>query len=309
MNIIELLQDEGIDYWTEGKNVGRNYVNIQCPYCGDESNHLGINYKSLRVRCWRCGGHKLTQLLVDLFDYDYSKAKQVVRSLGADSTPPLNVASSATPSYDGSKDVLMPRESSIHFPKLHSEYLRSRGFPPLKTIRKYKLRAVHNLGSYKFRIIIPVFIDRRLVSFTARDVTDEQDPPYKMASKNECLLDRDQILFNIDSVPKGGDAILVEGPLDAMKLGDNAICPFGIEVNLGQILLLKKKKIRRLFIIFDNPKKDRGAGQRAAKELAPILAPLIERRIEIVTLTKVMDPGDLTIESAKALKAELGFSI
>jgi DNA primase len=311
MDIFELLEDEGIEYWTAGKNVSAGWVNITCPFCDDDSNHLGINLKSFRVKCWRCGSHRIIRLIAEIANCGTIEAKRIYNSLEASAggvAPPLSVTSSVVKTK-GAAPMALPQESTIHFPKIHSEYLRSRGFPPLKTIRKYKLRAVHNLGRYKFRIVIPVFMDRQLVSFTCRDITGQQDPPYKMASKNESLLDRNKVLFNYDSIPIGGNAILVEGPMDVMKLGSNAICGFGVNISMHQMLLLKKKKIRRLFVIFDSPKKDGGVGKRAAKELAPVLAPIVQKRVEIITLKRALDPGELTIEGAKAVKAELGFDI
>lgn len=305
MDIIELLEDEGIQYWTSGKNVAKGHVNVQCPYCDDASNHLGINFRNLKVRCWRCGPHNITRLLTDLFNYDYHRAKQVVQSLGADGMPPLNVETSSVPPRGGNSTVLLPQESTTHFPKIHLEYLRSRGFPPRRTIRKHKLRAVYNLGNYKFRIVIPVYMNRRLVSFTARDITGYQEPPYKMASEYESIVARTHLVYNIDSVPTGGDAMLVEGPMDVMKLGDGAVCFFGIKHNIGQILEIKRKQIRNLFIIFDND----AAGRNAAKLLAPILAPIIKRRLEVVTLHKIPDPGAMPVEDAMSLKLDLGFSI
>jgi len=310
MDILDFLDEYSIEYWTEGKNVSHGWINITCLFCDDNSNHLGIRLKDFRVFCWRCGGHSITHLVSKIADISTQEAKRVIKTLGVediDLAPPLSNTSSEEVKRNVS--ISLPQESTIHFPKFHIEYLRKRGFPPRKTIRKYKLRAVHNLGKYKFRIIIPVFIDRRLVSFTARDITGQQEPPYKMASKKECLLDRKDLIFNLDTVDVGGDAILVEGPMDAMKMGDGAICSFGTQVNLGQILLLKKKNIRRLFILFDNPRKDKGAGKRAAKRLGPQLAPLVKKRVEILTLEKALDPGELTIEEARAIKADLGFTI
>lgn len=311
MDIFEFLEDEGIDYWTSGKNVAKGWVNITCPFCDDDSNHLGINPKNFNVRCWRCGSHKLIRLIKELTGVTGIEAKGIYKSLEGSvggTAPPLSVTSSVVKTK-GVAPMALPQESTKHFPKIHTKYLRDRGFPPLKTIRKYKLRAVHNLGRYKFRIVIPIYMHRQLVSFTCRDITGEQDPPYKMASADEALLERNKVIFNYDSIPKGGNAMLLEGPMDVMKLGDCACCCMGVNVSMHQILLLKKKKIRRLFIIFDSPKKDGGVGKRAAKELAPVFAPIIKKSVEVITLKKVLDPGELTMEGAKAVKAELGFEI
>ena len=40
MNLFEFLDDYDIEYWTEGKNVVKGWVNITCTFCDDDSNHL-----------------------------------------------------------------------------------------------------------------------------------------------------------------------------------------------------------------------------------------------------------------------------
>ena len=42
-DIISYLENRGVSYWTEGKNVTDGWVNINCPFSPDPSNHLGIN--------------------------------------------------------------------------------------------------------------------------------------------------------------------------------------------------------------------------------------------------------------------------
>ena len=45
LDYITLFEDYGVDYATEGPNVGNNYIGIMCPWCGDTSYHGGVPKK------------------------------------------------------------------------------------------------------------------------------------------------------------------------------------------------------------------------------------------------------------------------
>lgn len=309
-NIIDFLEEFGIEFWTSGsKNVSPGWIGLQCPFpeCDDDTNHLGIRLKDKKCNCWKCGPHSLRSVIKELTDLPNDEIKSIIKFLGAadEDIPPYY--HQQTPSSEVNKirrKMSLPQESSIHFPQLHLDYLRSRGFPPLKTIRKYKLRATRNLGKYKFRIIIPVYMDRKLVNFTSRDVTGEQEEKYRHAPNKDVILHRDHCVYNIDSINQNGDAILCEGPLDVMKMGDGAVSFFGVQENVQQIIALKNKKIRNLYIMFDNDK----AGNKNANRIAKMFAPLF-KKVEVIKLNGVEDPGQLTLEEAATIKHKLLFNL
>ena len=299
MDLRDFFDEYNIEYWTTGKNVSDGWVNVQCPFCDDSSNHCGIRKNDLRINCWKCGGHRFFNLITTLTGISFNEAKSLRLSLSrAGFDPPLMTAGNGPGTH-----VIYPPESTIHFPKPHKEYLRSRGFPPLKTIRKYKLRAVHTIGKYKFRIIIPIFMDRKLVSFTSRDITDQQEPKYFHLEKKKSIVDPKNAIYNYDTVTPNTDAILVEGPIDVWKMGDGAISIFGVHHTERQLILLKRKKIRKLFLLFDNDKD----GRKAAKRLSTILAPLVQV-LEVVTLQKIHDPGELSTTNVEVIKDTLRFN-
>ena len=62
-DIQRILEDYGIEHWVEGKNVTDGFVNIQCPYCSDKSNHGGFSKNGYVFMCWRCGKHPVIQTL------------------------------------------------------------------------------------------------------------------------------------------------------------------------------------------------------------------------------------------------------
>ena len=80
MNIIEYLQDEvGIKVSIDGKNVSTGWIGVQCPFCNDETNHLGIRINDLRCSCWKCGNHSFISYITELIDCSHSKAKQLYK--------------------------------------------------------------------------------------------------------------------------------------------------------------------------------------------------------------------------------------
>lgn len=303
MKITEFLEDNGIEFWTTGKNVPKGCINIQCVFCDDNSNHLWINRKSLKVSCWRCGNHRLVNLIMEITGQPFRSSKQIENSLtlgvGEYGVPPFQ---ESTASSILSTSVTLPRESKKVFPEKHIRYLENRGFKASEIIRKYKLRAVHTVGKYKFRIIIPIILDRKIVSFTSRDITDQQEPKYRHASPSESAMSPKRLIYNSDTLTTGSDAILVEGPTDVWKLGNNTVSLLGLKYTEDQIIILMNKKIRNLFILFDNDK----PGKKEARKIAKVLSPLV-KRVEIITLETASDPGSLKTEEAKIIKRELGF--
>lgn len=304
MNLIEFFEEYNVEYWDRGKNVSPGWVNIQCvfPYCDDSSNHLGIRLSDFRVNCWKCGGHSTINLIREITGCSYSEAQEILKSLGADDPylPPKNVDNTSSAFSDR---VILPRESTTLFPTPHKEYLKDRGFNPRKLIRKYKLQAVHTVGKYKFRIIIPIIQNKKLVCFTSRDITNQQDPPYRHGSPHEVIISAKKVIYNYDTVASGGDAFLCEGPVDVWKLGDGAMSLLGVKHTEQQVKLILRKKINRLFIFFDNDK----TGRRDARKLGKIMAPLV-KKVEVLTLKHKEDPGELTLDEVASIKESLKFN-
>lgn len=301
MEVQEFLEEHDIEYFTSGKNVSHGWINVQCPFCDDHSNHCGIKLSNLRVSCWICGSHSIVNLIIELIHCSYKEANYIKKSLsrGAGDNPLLTRRHSDT----SSNITHLPLEATPDFPKRYLHYLKSRGLtPPGKYIKKYRLLATYPIGKYKFRIIIPVYMNRRLVSFTSRDITENQTPTYLSASDKEGRMNIKNTIYNYDNLTPGSDAILVEGPLDVWKLGDGTVSSFGVKYTDRQVILLKKKEIRTLFIIFDNDK----AGRMGGRDFARVMAPLV-KKIEIITFETINDPGDLSADEASVLKYQIGF--
>jgi len=305
MDLIELLEEHDVRIWTSGKNVNRGWIGLTCPFCDDSSNHLGINLSTLRCRCWKCGGKSLIRVLTNVCNISSKEAREYVRDFDETEIPPEEDGyESSSQNYidkivNGEITLKLPEESLRHFPKLHTNYLISRNFNPHKIIPKYKLRAVGIHGPYKFRIIIPVIKNGRIITFTSRDVTDASELRYK-AAPQKYYPNPKHFVYGLDSVPEGGSAVVVEGPTDVWRLGDGSVSFFGTMYHEKQIAELIRKNLTTLHILFDND----DPGIRAARMLAKQCFS-IAREINIISIKEMSDPGSLSQEDAYLLMREL----
>lgn len=302
MNIIEFLDEYGVRHWEEGKNVSKGWTNIQCLFCSDRSNHLGIRLNDLRVSCWSCGAHDIVDVVMEIADCDIKEAKSIISTLRKGS----NRSSYYKPQTDIDKKLSsctkLPSEATEYFPRSHIKYLEHRGFDSHSIIKHYRLLACHTIGRYKFRIIIPIYNNNRLVCFTSRDITDQQEPKYLHGSPSEVLLSAKRTIYNYDSIMQHGDTIIVEGPLDVWKMGDGTVCLFGTTQTEEQLKLLLKKQIRNCFVFFDNERKAQYRAHKVARSLSPVV-----KNIELISLKTKGDPGELSYAEAELIKKNIRF--
>ena len=175
-------------------------------------------------------------------------------------------------------------------------YLTSRGFDPAYLQRKYGIMATGPLGAYKFRIIIPIYHQGKIVSFQGRDYTGQSGLRYKSCGIENEIIHHKHLLYGEQFVDSN-HIIVVEGPFDQWKMGDNSVALFGTGyTNQQGNLLLKYKKIS---ILFDTE----GEAKRHANILGDRMAGL-GSEVDLIFL-KEGDPGDLPINEAAQLKREI----
>lgn len=298
MDLIELFEENGVQVWRRGKNVSYGWIGIQCVFCDDQSNHLGINLRNYDCRCWKCGKHKFSDVLRETLDISKSEAIQLAKEIDPSE---ISEGDDDRVQYDSSMSIKLPPESVRRFPNQHYRYLKERGFPVLKTIREYRLRAVEHIGPYKFRIIIPIIYQGKIVSFTSRDITNQAQAKYKAAPAS-LYPNPKHFIYNADSVSEGAQsAVLVEGPTDVWRLGKGSISLMGVKAHGKQLVHLARKQIKTLHVLFDND----ATGYRASVHLAKALRSFV-REVNIVSLTEAADPGVLTREQGEIVMRRLG---
>jgi DNA primase len=299
MNIKQFLNENGIDYSTGGKNVSKGWIGVRCPFCDDTSDHFGIRLKDFRTRCWKCGLHSFPKYLVEVLGLSWREAKETIQDLDDAPDEPVR--------YPNQGRIVLPRECTDEFPKIHLKYLKNRGFNPRKLIRKYNLKACYTTGKYAYRIIIPIYDNGRLITWTSRDVTGKQSR-YRAASIEESAVDPSEAIYNFDNVKEYHDAFLVEGPTDVWKMGDGSFCFMGVKYSQKRFARIIEKNIRNLFIFYDQDR----TGNSNARQIAKLLAPLV-KKVRVVKLNNNFakgcdDPGSMSFDDIRKVKIGLDFN-
>ena len=288
-DVLKFLQDRNIPYSYSGNNVSSGWVGINCCFCIDQSNHLGINLKSKSFSCFKCAEKGNAVKLIQEIDGISDKAAFKVMSEYKDG-------------------VFTPREkhyqSKVQFPVGTSkdlsskavQFLEDRRYDPKIVSKEYDLYVTGPMGDYKHRIIIPVFHKKRIVSFVGRDITGQAATPYKNSSDQYSIKDVKHCLYNLDSVIRDR-VIIVEGILDAWRIGDGAVATFGVKYTHEQLRLLKG--IKQAFVLYDGEPEAIKQAYKLAYDLSPIVS-----QIEVLELSEG-DPDEMTDDDVQALRKDL----
>lgn len=295
------LQDRGIDFATEGKNVSANWIETQCPFCGDDpSMHMGISPERI-ISCWRCGTKgSILKYIQAIENCTWVKAKKILNTFVDESLQHLKQDIIKQSVYSD-KGSILP-EGITNLLERHYSYLENRGFDPVEIEKKYKLKALGKSvrpedRKFEHRIIIPLFLNKKAVNFTARDYTGNRFPKYVNQENENAVYPMKNCLYNLDTVRD--IALVVEGVTDVWKMGDGAIATMGIQFTTAQINLLLDYKPKKVFVMFDSEKE----AQNQAKKLATTLASFV--KTEILELENG-DPGELSEKEVNNILREIG---
>jgi len=307
---LRFLETQGVEYRLgPAENIRRNHVGISCPHCPQDNKfHFGIDLDTGRVRgCWRDDDHWLSPaaLICSLSHVDFAEAKRIL-------TEGDYYASSTTPEAllaqlkELDKPVEPPAFPSIKmsasFQRFHMkpsrkerryhQYLEERGYQnPERLGRSYGLRWCPH-GEFSGRIIFPIWVDGKLVGWTARAV-GRAKPKYKAMPPGDAM---QRLLWESRSVRDGDVLVVVEGPFDALRVS-YAVDDYAVAValltnqagpqKLDRILKLSKRATRTVVLL------DTGAEPQAlqlARDLA-VVAPEL-----VFPPSGVKDPGDMSVE-------------
>jgi DNA primase len=292
-DVMAYLDDRGIDYANAGsKNVSVGWIGISCVYCGDHSTHLGINLETKQFSCFKCGTKgNAVKLVAELDRSSFSRAKETI-----------NKFISADLSYlvrrvrTHSHITMFPGNTSDNFLPIHDKFIKSRRYDRDFLQRKYDIMAVGpTCDDWKFRIIIPVYLNGEIVTYLGRDVTGKAEIPYKNAPVERSIIQAKHTLYNIDSVKD--TAIIVEGVLDAWRIGNFAIPTFGTQYSTEQLRLLNDKRLKKIFVLYDSDAISEA--EKLAYDVSAICS-----SVEIVELSEG-DPDSLSEDEAWQLRRDL----
>lgn len=298
MNFEKLFSDYHIEYSTR---INRGWINVECPYCVSEHPlHLGFNPNGDYCTCWNCGNHELKSALSKVLKVPYSEIKNIISD------------------YSGRSGIIkqlnkkVARAKYLEFPdngftQAERKYLLGRNFSPRYLHEKYKLTGGGITGRWKYRILIPVFLNGKVVSWTGRSILpkkilkEKEIPRYKNLSIEESVINIKECLFNIDHCKKDV-AVLVEGAFDVMRLGDDFLCSMGTELTQGQIKIIADN-FKKVFIMFDNEVEAQEKARKFGLQIASIGVD-----VEVINAYSDFNKNDgaeLSDEEVKVIRKEL----
>lgn len=288
----KFCDDYNIKTKSSGKHARQGWIQIRCPLCtGNPGWHGGFNITKEYYNCWRCGWHWIPKIISVLTKNPIHIARRITSKY---------ISGSSDLEYKERKyvkEVLLPSGTEKVKSK-HLEYLLSRGFNR-NTVRLWNLMGTGVYGDYKFRIIIPIYLDNQLISYTSRDITNKSKLKYKDCENINEVYHHKYSLYGVDKV-KGDTCIIVEGPADVWKLGEGAAATFGIDFTKKQIDMISQR-FKNVFIYYDPEIKAQDKAYELAQELGKYSS---IKSVEIIDIDHC-DPGDLSPDEVNQIRKEL----
>jgi len=217
-------------------------------------------------------------------------------------------------------------EDNLKFLQPKPRYLIDRGFDS-GVLQKYQVGLWHRPATFMHdRVIFPVRDDEgHLVGYTGRTIHSESYFEKKGLAYNKWVhgrhfnrwpkrgeLSTGSILFNLHKAKNWIEPhrriILVEGPLDGMRLEEagirNWVATLSTNFSAAHRTLLVKYGIRHLYVAYDqddpaNYKNNIAPIDKALEKMRRIVGDLFE--INVVKLPFGKDCGDLTVEEAQQI--------
>ena len=197
-----------------------NEVRFNCPICGDTKFHLYVNRKKHKGVCFRCN-YIPTEKEVD--ELLYSTRIEIPIEEPENIPEKIEVPGVPIKEVEVAKEVLkMIGKEQFSIEELSNAQAKISDEPPF-------------VG-----VVLPVFLQNKLIGFTCRRVIDKPKYLHSKGYKSS------NVLYNF----KGGkECVLVEGPFDALWTGGAAV--FGHFISKEQLFLLYSSGIKKVTLLFD----------------------------------------------------------
>jgi DNA primase len=307
--ILDILDELGVEY-----KERYNYVNACCPvHNGDRKDawswqiDIGI-WKCFSNSCQDSYGNDIFGLVRGVRECGFKEALDFVKGFVGGELSPEKVKELKDARdnrifvYSAKKKQPQRTYENNCLERLsYHEYLERRGFNR-DIVEKYHIGiGKDNHGYMKDRIIFPIRnVEGQIVGFSGRTLHEDWKergiPKWKHSKDFE--LHADKMLFNIDvakpEIERTGAVILVEGPIDALRLVEagitNVCAVLGKTLYNGQMNELFKCAASKLYIAFDNDNPGKTGAEKAVKLARPFFD------VEKIDLTGKKDYGEMTAE-------------
>ncbi len=280
MTLSDLLDALSIDYRdsTESHHARMGWLVADCPTCSPRSQHFrcGIHTRSLGVHCFVCGKLKLSEVLSGASGRSLGDVLRLMSQLDRFNG---KIEPEAFPAKANGKYTPPPGVGELL--PVHRNYLSKRHLDPDYCVETWKVQGIGPEGSHKWRVFLPIHVKQKPVTWTSRSI-GSSPMRYLSASPEQQSVDLKHTVFGGDFV--GNVVCVVEGPLDAMRIGRGAVALYGTGFSDHQVCLLSCYSKR--VICFDPD----GPGRIAAQRLENMLSVFAGETLNVELSTG--DPGD-----------------
>ena len=298
MNFVKLFNDYNVEY---DIRVNKGWTNVTCPFCDDKTFNGGFNNAGDYYHCWKCGGHNFKQALARTVNIPFNEVDILIEQYAGRNS----VLNTLNKKQAKATKLTLPTDT---FTPAERKYLKERNFSPKLLYEKYKIVGGGITGSWKYRIIIPLVLNGKIVSWTARTILSKQQqqklkiPRYKNLSIEQSVVDPKSVLYNLDHC-EDKIAVLTEGAFDVIRMGDGFFCSFGTELTQSQISMIKQR-FEKVFIMFDNEEEAQAKARKFGLQIASIGV-----EVELVDCYgdfNKNDAGELNEKEVQIIRHELG---
>ena len=299
-NIENLLLKQKIEYRKSGSNIGRDEIGVCCFFCGENRFHLSISLTKGVFGCWVCGVKgNLPKLISKLLGISFIEAKEII-SPTSELKKVLEERNKIVeePIIIQNKDFKLPLHTyrfdyntTNMWQEVAFNFLKEKYDLTWDDIGQADLRyCVY--GKYKNSIIIPFFLNGKMVNFIGRSWDKTAKVRYLNCPNEESLVNIKKMIYNYNNVIGRQQIIIVEGCFDAIKTGlDRTVALCGTEITQEQRNILIGLKAEELIILFDNDPHLITTSKKA-QDLADYLSPFCKTRV--IKLPHGKDPGDMS---------------
>lgn len=294
-DVVAYLNARGIQYWTEGENVSLGWVNIQCVFCSDPKNHLGIHLTRRKFNCWLCGesGDCIT-LVGKIDDVSFKRTLVIMQGFKVVATTSPDPSLGQKKGKGTAGNVLPGNLVAFNteedpLPGVLDSYLKRRRFSRSLLV-EYDLRFCkygdRDRSVNPLSLIVPIQLDGEVVSFQAADLTGKSATKYRDCPVDYAVIMNKHLVYGLESI--GGQVIVVEGVTDRWRMGRDAKAFLGKNYTAEQFCLFRDRVPRSvpIKVLFDPD----------ASEEAEVFArnlTLIYRDVRFIDLEGDRDPADL----------------
>lgn len=302
----EFLYERSIEHRLHDSD-GHVEIALDCPQCmkrgepsPDTKKRLWVNEEKGTYYCYRCqwAGNML-YLVQGLANTNAFGAVRILAGKINSSDPfefldlKLEVEEFQGEENNELKEIELPY--GYKSLKAQHPYLEKRGVP-FEYARKHRW-GISDAGHTKGRIIVPTFMDGKLVFWQARATWESAEKDFKKVL-NPTGISARKILYNFDVAKEYKEIILVEGFMDAVKVGPDAMATNGKTLHTSQIENLLALGIKKIVIMWDRDTWHDTKGKKPCSIQKGIdLLRLYDFEVRAVKLPAKRDPGSFCYQS------------